>query len=142
MKKLLTRSFNPFVSAQQFNLAMLFFRVFVSLEMIGVHGLKKVGIGVEHKENIPNPLNLPHELNDALAISANIFFPFMVFVGLCTRLATLPSLAVTMTGYFVVHAHDSLLEKDTPFIYSVCFLLILILGPGKYSIDNILTKKN
>jgi putative oxidoreductase len=141
MKKLLIRSMNPTVSLQRFDLAMLFFRIFISLEMLIVHGFKKLGIGVAHAENIPNPLNLPQAFNNAFAISANIFFPFLVLIGFCTRLATLPSLAVTLTGYFVVHWNDTLLEKDTPFIYSVCFLLILLLGPGKYSVDNSITKK-
>jgi putative oxidoreductase len=142
VKKLLLHSINPTVSLQRFNLAMLFFRVFVSLEMLIVHGLKKLGIGVAQAENIPNPFNLPQVLNTVFALSANIVFPFLVIIGFCTRIATLPSLAVTLTGYFVVHRSDTLLEKDIPFMYSVCYLLILLLGPGKYSVDNAITKKS
>lgn len=120
---------------------MLFFRVLVSLEIMVAHGFKKIGIGVTEAEHVPNPLHLPEAFNSAFAISANIFFPFLVLIGFCTRLATLPILAVTLTGYFVVHLHDSFLEKDAPFIYSVVFLLILVLGPGKVSIDNYLRKR-
>lgn len=120
---------------------MLFFRIAVSLEIILVHGFKKLGIGVATAEKVPNPLHLPETFNYAFAVAANIFFPFLVLLGLCTRLATLPTLAVTLTGYFVLHWNDAALVRDTPFIYSVIFLFILALGPGKYSVDNYIFKK-
>ena len=141
MKKIFIRLADPFPSHYVFNLAMLFFRIAASLEMIFVHGFKKIAIGTGEAEKIPNPLHLPEVFNNAFAISANIFFPFLVLIGCCTRLATLPSLAVTLTGYFILHWNDTALIRDTPFIYSIIFLLILALGPGKYSIDHYLYKK-
>jgi putative oxidoreductase len=141
MKKIVIDSLYPFPSCAAFNLAMFFFRVLVSLEMIVAHGFKKIGIGVAEAEHIPNPLHLPEIVNSAFAISANLFFPFLVLIGFCTRLATLPTLAVTLTGYFILHWNAALLEKDTPYIYSVVFLLILVVGPGKYSVDNAIYKK-
>ena len=141
MKQLFLRSVDPTVTDLLFNTAMLLFRAVVSLEMIVVHGFKKLGIGVAQAEQVPNPLNLPDTFNYAFAVSANIFFPFLVLIGLCTRLSTLPTLAVTLTGYFVLHWHDAALVRDTPCIYSAIFLLILALGPGKYSTDNYIFKK-
>jgi putative oxidoreductase len=141
MKKLFSTFIDPFPSRQVFNLTMLLFRITVALEMIIVHGFKKLGIGTTEAEKIPNPLDLPGAFNNAFAIAANIFFPFCVMIGLCTRLAALPTLAVTLTGYFILHWNDAALIKDTPAIYSIVFLLILFLGPGRYSVDNYLSKK-
>jgi putative oxidoreductase len=141
MKQLLVKITAPYPAHRVFDTGMLILRVAASLEIAIVHGFKKIGVGVAQAENIPNPLHLPQAFNDAFATSANIIFPFFVLTGLFTRLATLPTLAVTLTGYFVVHWHDALLEKDTPFIYSLIFLIILILGPGKYSLDNSIHKK-
>ncbi len=141
MKKIFIRSVNPSVSHQAFNIGMLLFRIAVCLEMIFVHGVKKLGIGAAEAEKVPNPLHLPEVFNYAFAVSANVFFPFLVLIGLCTRLATLPTLAVTLTGYFILHWNDAALVKDTPFIYSLIFLLILVMGPGKYSLDNYFFKK-
>mgnify|MGYP003631905708 CR=1 FL=1 len=121
--------------------ALFLFRTIASLELIIVHGFKKIGIGVAIPEVVPNPLGLPENLNEILAIVANIGFPVFVILGFLTRLATLPILAVTLTGYFILHAHDSLLIKDVPFMYSLVFLFILIVGPGKYSIDSFIYKK-
>jgi putative oxidoreductase len=141
MKKLFKRSLYPFPSCEAFNWAILLFRIIVSLELIVVHGFKKIGVGVDEAEHIPNPLHLPEMINNVFAISANIFFPFFIIIGFCTRAATLPTLAVTLTGYFVLHWNDAALVRDTPFMYSIVFLLILIIGPGKYSIDNYIYKK-
>lgn len=124
-----------------FNIAMLFFRVAISVELIIAHGLKKIGIGVLEAEKIPNPLHLPEAINQSFAIASNLFFPVFIMVGLFTRFAVLPVLAVTLTGYFLQHWNDTLLEKDMPFMYSVSCLLILFLGPGKYSFDYLSNKK-
>src|SRR4028118_312553 len=92
-----------FPSANNFNVIMLFFRTAISLELIIVHGLKKLGINGAERENIPNPLHVNEAFNDIIAISANLLFPVFVIIGLFTRIAVLPILAVTLTGYFVVH---------------------------------------
>jgi len=141
MKHLFISILNTNTSQRRFSLGMLLLRIAVCSEIAIVHGFKKIGVGVQEAEQIPNPLNLPDSFNNAFAISANIVFPFFVMIGFLTRLATLPTLAVTLTGYFVVHWGDSLLLKDPPYIYSLLFLFILIMGPGKYSIDNLIYKK-
>ncbi len=141
MKKLFIRLLSVYSSWKLFNWGMLCFRVLVSIELIVVHGLKKIGIGVQEAEHIPNPLHLPEAFYNGFAIAANLFFPLMVVAGFCTRLATLPTLAVTLTGYFVIHAQGTLLERDIPFMYSLAFILIAVLGAGKYSIDNYLYKR-
>ncbi|MCG2617435.1 DoxX family protein [Terrimonas sp. NA20] len=141
MKKAIYHITSVFPAATSFHLTMLVFRILVSVQLMTTHGLKKLGVGVEQAENIPNPLGLPEQLNSYFATAANLFFPVLVISGFFTRLAALPILAVTMTGYFVLHWNDSLLEKDMPFMYSVSFLLILVLGPGKYSIDHLINKK-
>ena len=141
MKNLFISSLSVYPSSKLFNWGMFCFRVLASIELIAAHGLKKVGVGVPEAEHIPNPLQLPEAFNNGFAIAANLFFPLLVIVGFCTRLATIPTLAVTLTGYFVVHWHGTPLEKDTPFMYSLVFLLIAVMGAGKYSIDNYLYKK-
>lgn len=120
---------------------LLLFRSIVSIQLIVVHGLKKIGIGTGVAETVPNPFNFPNWFNDSFAITANLIFPLFIIAGFYTRLATIPVLAVTLSGYFVVHWNDSLLVSDVPFMYSLSFLLIAFLGAGKYSIDQYLRNK-
>lgn len=129
-------------AAKNISLALLFFRVALSLELMIVHGLKKIGIGVADAEQIPNPLQLPAAFNDSFAIAANLFFPIFILAGFLTRWATIPILAVTLTGFFVVHGNDSLLEKDVPYLYSIGYLFLLIAGAGQFSADHIIHQKS
>ncbi|KUY30371.1 DoxX family protein [Elizabethkingia ursingii] len=123
-----------------FDWVMLLFRILLSVELIYAHGLKKIGIGVGEAEIVPNPLGLPDAFNSLFADAANLVFPVFVIFGFMTRLATLPILAVTLTGYFVLHFHDAPLVKDTPYIYSLCYLIILFFGAGKYSLDQLIER--
>lgn len=141
MKKIIQVIINPRPSNSLYNIVLLGFRVLLSVEMIYAHGLKKLGIGVAEAEQVPNPLHFPEAINNALAVSANILFPILVILGIFTRLAVLPILALTLTGYFVLHFHDAPLVKDTPFMYSLSYLVILFLGAGRYSLDHYIFKK-
>lgn len=141
MKKIIQTITNPRPSDTLYHAVLLGFRVLLSVEMIYAHGLKKLGIGVAEAEQVPNPLHFPEAMNNALAVSANIFFPILVIFGFFTRLSVLPILALTLTGYFVLHFHDAPLVKDAPFMYSLSYLVILFLGAGRYSLDHYLFKR-
>ena len=141
MKRLITTLTYITPASTVLHIALLVFRIAVSIELVLAHGLKKLGIGVATAEVVPNPLHLPETINNAFAIAGNLVFPWLVMLGLFTRLAILPILAITLTGYFVVHWHDSLLEKDTPFMYSISFIFLWVVGPGKYSLDNLIYQR-
>ncbi|RDC55157.1 DoxX family protein [Pedobacter chinensis] len=140
MKKILIKSMYSDLWTTVNNQAILIFRIAVSLELIVVHGLKKIGIGTVAAEVVPNPLDIPETLNQLFAVSANLVFPLFIIAGLFTRIATIPILAVTLTGYFVVHGNDSLIVRDVPFMFSVAFLFIAAVGPGRFSLDYFFSK--
>jgi putative oxidoreductase len=123
------------------NYIIFLFRVALSFELIIVHGLKKIGIGVTVAEIVPNPFGFPYALNEFLAVSANLICPLFIIIGLGTRMACIPIIIVTLTGYFIVHSGDPLLERDIPFMYSMAFLLIAFTGGGHCSWDNIIYEK-
>ncbi len=119
------------------NAALLVFRVLLCLQMLRVHGLKKYGEG---GELVPNPLGLPPKLNDAIADFSDIVAPALVAFGFLTRLSIVPILAVTLTGYFVVHRRDSWTVRDVPFMYSLSYLYIFLVGAGRFSADFYLSR--
>jgi len=122
------------------NYIIFLFRVAVSFELIIVHGLKKIGIGVASAEIVDNPFGLPYVLNDFFAI-ANLICPLFIIIGLGTRIACIPIIVVTLTGYFIVHSGGTLVVRDIPFMYSMAFLLIAFTGGGHCSWDNIIYEK-
>ncbi len=115
--------------------AFLVFRILLGIELFRVHGLKKFRLENGQKEKVPNPLGLPDKMNALVASLADTVVPFLIILGLGTRLAVLPTIGVTAIGYFVVHRKDSLEERDVPYMYTLTLLLILALGAGKYSLD-------
>jgi putative oxidoreductase len=117
------------------NGALLFFRILLALELFRVHGMKKFRVENDQREHVPNPLGLPDKLNGMVATFSDTVVPFLIMLGVGTRLVVLPTIGVTAIGYFVVHRKDSLEVRDVPFMYTLCLLFILALGAGTYSID-------
>jgi putative oxidoreductase len=117
------------------DVALLIFRVLLGIELFRVHGLKKFRLENGKKEVVPNPLGLPDKMNALVATFSDTVVPFLIILGLGTRLAVLPTIGVTAIGYFVVHRKDSLEVRDVPFMYTLSLLLILALGAGRYSLD-------
>src|SRR4051812_14264774 len=115
MKKFILSITNIYPAPKTFHLAMFAFRVFLSIQLITAHGLKKIGVGVAEPEHVPNPLHFPQAFNDFFAITADLICPVLVILGLLLRVSVLPILAVTLTGYFIEHWHDPIVQKDMPF---------------------------
>lgn len=137
MMEILQKLFYTDLGTAVNNTALLIFRILFAWELLTVHGLKKIKQNQEAQvEQIPNPLHLPEKLNAAVAQFADTIVPFFIALGLCGRLAILPTLGVTAVGYFVVHRHDSPQVRDIPFMYTLCLLFLLLTGPGAYSIDH------
>lgn len=100
--------------------------------------MKKFRVENGQKEHVPNPLHLPEKLNGLVATFSDTVVPVLVILGLGTRLAVLPTIGVTAIGYFVVHRNDSVEVRDVPYMYTLCFLFLLVIGAGTYSLDHYL----
>jgi putative oxidoreductase len=117
------------------NWAILVFRILLGFELFRVHGLKKFKVQNGEREHVPNPLHLPDKLNGLVATFSDTVVPFLLMLGVGTRLILLPVIGVTAIGYFVVHRKDSVEVRDVPYMYTLCFLFLLAVGAGTYSID-------
>jgi putative oxidoreductase len=120
------------------NWAMLTFRVLLSIELFRVHGLKKFKGNNGKPKVVPNPRALPQGLNSLIATISDTVVPVLVILGVFTRLAVLPTIAITAVGYFVVYKNDSPEVRDVPYVYTICFLLLLATGPGRIPLDQYL----
>lgn len=118
------------------NRALLVFRILLALELFRVHGLKKFRLENGQREVVPNPLHLPVKLNAMMATLSDTVAPFLVMLGVATRLVVLPVIGVTAVGYFVVHRYDKPEIRDVPYMYTLCFLFLLCTGAGTISADH------
>lgn len=120
------------------NWALLIFRILLGLELFRVHGMKKFRVQNGEREHVPNPLGLPDKLNGLVATFSDTVVPFLLMLGVGTRLVILPTIGVTAIGYFVVHRRDSVEVRDVPYMYTLSFLFVLALGAGTISLDHYL----
>lgn len=124
------------------SVTLFLLRILVSLAMINTHGIKKLIDFEGTIKYIPDPLGIGGELSALVAIIANVIAPIFIILGLGTRLAILPILCVTLIGFFIVHGNDSWAIRDVPLMYSLTYLTVFFLGPGKYSLDYQLFNSN
>ncbi|BFP41205.1 hypothetical protein FGF1_20500 [Flavobacteriaceae bacterium GF1] len=122
-------------------LGLLFLRFFGAFALIRTHGWPKLMDLEGTMAHIPDPTGLGPTFSAYYAIFANVFCALLVMLGLFTRWASFAVISITLSGLFIVHAADPAKVQDTPLIYSIVFIALIILGSGKYSLDAIIEKK-
>jgi len=116
------------------------FRVFVGLLFLQ-HGLQKLfgafgGVGGQ-----------PVELLSLFGAAGLIEFlgGIAITLGLFTRLAALIAGIEMLAAYFMVHAPNGLIplvnQGELALLYVASFLVIMVYGAGKWSIEKVLMKK-
>ena len=138
MRQLLLPSISTSVSRATLDLALLIFRIGIGGSLIHTHGWKKITDFAATAANIPDPFGMGGTTSALIAIIANVVLAGCLMLGFFTRLSALGILSVTLTGLLIVHANDPWVIKDVPYMYSLATAILLILGAGKYSVDNYL----
>ena len=115
--------------------AMLLLRLGAGGLMVTQHGWGKLSTFSEKSATFPDPLGVGSELSLALTCLGEVLAPLLIMVGLGTRLAALPA-AITMgVAAFVVHAGDPIGKRELALVYLLIFLVIGLVGPGRFSVD-------
>ncbi len=79
----------------------------------------------------------------ALVIFAEFFCAIGVIVGFLYRLALIPMIINMGVAFFVAHGARLTGEHngELAFLYLMAFVVLMITGPGKYALDNLLVKR-
>ena len=124
-----------------YDLGLLLWRVSVSI-MILTHGWSKIANFNETLNRFPDTLGFGQVNSLQLAIFAEFFCSILVGFGFMTRVALIPLVAMMFTVAFVVHGPDSFQQQELPLLYLISFIFLLFTGPGKYTMDNQILKRN
>ena len=135
MKKLMSTNY----SAGAFNAAMLLFRLALGILMMN-HGYMKLIGFASMKDHFMSFLGLGPSLSLALDIFAEFFCSLFLILGLFTRLATIPLIIVMSVAITMVHNYDFFGKGELATHYLACYLVLLILGPGRVSVDSMTGK--
>lgn len=99
------------------------------------HGIPKLQKLLNGDFEFADPIGIGATPSLFLAVIGEVICPVLVIIGYKTRWATLPILIVMVVAAFIVHASDPFGRKELALLYLVCFAVIMLLGPGRYSID-------
>ena len=135
MKRLFTTNY----SAGAFNTAMFLLRFISGFLMIHI-GYGKLVHFDKIKGEFMNFMGLGSSFSLGLTIFAEFFCSLLIILGLFTRAATIPLIITMCVIIFKVNHSDFFDKGQLPVMYLAAFLTILILGPGKASIDNMIGK--
>ena len=70
-----------------------------------------------------------------LTVIGEFICPILLIIGFKTRWAAIPSAITMAVAAFVVHSADPFGDKELALMYFTIFVVIFLLGPGKYSVD-------
>lgn len=132
MKKLLSTQYN----AASFNVALLLLRICFGGYMMMI-GLEKMTHFAASEAEMINFLSLGKRISLILVIFAEFFCALFVMIGLFTRLSCIPLIICMSVALFIAHHGDILGDGQGATRYLVFFLSLLLIGPGKYSVDGI-----
>jgi len=120
---------------------LLFLRVWVGLMMAFGHGWGKlIGFG-DRSGQFADPLGVGSAFSLGLTVFAEFFCALALVLGLLTRGAAIPLIITMLVAGLVIHGDDPWGKKELALLYLAPFLTILLTGPGKYSLDRLITRK-
>ena len=117
--------------------SLLLLRLALGILMIP-HGFSKLTKFASVVKEFPDPLHLGTTISLSLVIFAEFFCAVLLVAGLMTRLVVIPLVITMGVAVFMVHNSDFLGEAEQATLYLAGYLVLLIAGPGKVSMDRML----
>lgn len=130
MKKFFFPSVFPDASVSRLLLTLRLFFGFLFL----MHGIDKLANFEVLSYSFPDPLGMGSHLSLVLVILAEVFCALTFIGGFLFRISLLPMLFAMFIAFFYAHG-GSIADGELAFIYLGIFLLLLVTGPGRYSVD-------
>ena len=121
------------------NLCLLLVRISVGMFMLLAHGLPKLNrLTSGEPIKFTDPFGLGADVSLGMAVFAEVLCSFLIIIGLATRLATIPLILTMTVAVTIAHANDPFSTKEKPLVFILVFLMLLVFGSGRYSIDGLI----
>jgi|TARA_B100000780_G_scaffold271840_1_gene233184 putative oxidoreductase len=117
------------------HIAKLLLRIGYSL-LLMTHGLPKLEKLFSNEIKFPDPLSIGDVNSLFLTVLGEFIAPLFVIIGYKTRLFSFFPAFTMLIAAFVVHFEDPFGKKELAILYLLGFVLVMLFGPGKYSVDN------
>ncbi len=103
--------------------------------MLLTHGIPKLQKIISGNLEFGDPLGIGAAPSLFLAVIGEVICPILIIIGFKTRWMAVPPAITMAVAVFVHHAADDFGTKEKAFLYLVFFIVIIMLGPGRYSAD-------
>lgn len=127
-------------SSEHVDIAILLARISIAILML-THGISKIALFNETPVQFMDFMGLGTEMSLALAIFAEMGCSVLILLGLATRVAVIPLIITMLVAVFIVHGADPFAKQEMGLHYLLVYIMLLLTGSGKYSLDSLVTAK-
>ncbi|MEM1220053.1 MAG: DoxX family protein [Bacteroidota bacterium] len=118
------------------DLSLLLLRICFGGMMLVLHGLPKLEkLLWGDPSAFPDPIGLGAYLSLCLAVFAEALCATLVVFGLFTRVALIPLIVTMLVAMLIVQGGKPMDDKELALLYLIPYLVLLLAGPGFYSLD-------
>lgn len=147
MKKLFSTAY----SQTGLSAALFILRVLIGV-LMAIYGYEKLThfaemSGSDFWVKQVNFLGMGGKVSLGLTIFAEFFCSILLILGLASRLSTIPLIIcmafifITMNKMEIIQKGDNGTHMNDVFFYLMIYVVLLITGPGKWSVDYLIAKK-
>lgn len=141
MNTFLKNTLLPGIYPDYVSVAILVLRLTVGTFMF-THGLGKFWMFFSNEPIMfADPIGLGFTATLVLAVFAEMICSVLLILGVATRWSAVPLLVTMLIAGLVVHAADPFMVKELAFLYSSLYVVLILLGSGKYSLDYLFFRK-
>lgn len=99
------------------------------------HGWGKFNNLISGNFEFPDPIGIGSSPSLSLAVIGEFVCPILIILGLKTRWAAIPSAITMFVAAFIQHSSDPFADKEKALLFLVIFVVIFLVGPGRFSVD-------
>ena len=123
------------------DLALLLLRVGIGSLML-VHGIPKMQMLISGDIKFPGMFGMSPGFSLALTVFAEVLCSVFIIFGAAIRFAVIPLITTMLVAVFIIHGSDPFAKKEMAVLYLLSYLVLLLAGSGKYSIDQIVQRSS
>ena len=124
------------------DMALLIARVGIAGFML-THGLPKLMMLLgDAPVQFPGVMGMGPEFSLFLTVFAEVICSVLILIGLGTRFAAIPLIFTMVVAVFYIHAADPFANQEMGLHYLLVYVLLFLLGSGKFSLDAVVVDKH